>query len=283
MTRQSPITPLSAMPDEDARAALARRYREAVPAGAWNDTIAGLLAHRSVRAYLPTPLPDGVVEVLVAAASSAPSSSNVQAWSVVAIADPVRRARLAELAGGQKHIAQAPLLLVWVADLARADAIGAARGQQLAGLDYTETFLLASIDAMLAAQNALVAAESLGLGTVYIGAMRNHPEAVARLLDLPPRAYAVAGLVVGFPDPAVETAVKPRLPQEAVLHRETYRRDQSAAIARHDTATTAFRTEQNLPPQSWSDLIAGRLRSEASLSGRHVLRDVLGRLGFALK
>jgi nitroreductase len=285
MTEQTQITAAQTAPGTAAQQAIAVRYGEDVPADAtaWNDTIAGLLSHRSVRDYLPKALPEGLVETLIAAASSAPTSSNVQAWSVVAVTDPARKARLAELAGGQRHIVDAPLLLVWLADLARAQAIGAARGLELGGLDYTDTFLLASVDAALAAQNALVAAESLGLGTVFIGALRNHPEAVAELLDLPPRAYAVAGLVVGYPDPAVETAVKPRLPQEAVLHYESYRRDQSAAIARHDAATLSFRAEQGLPPQSWSDLIAGRLRSAASLHGRDVLRAVLGRLGFALK
>lgn len=269
--------------DNTANTARTLRYREDIPDGPWNTTIAGILSHRSVRSYLSTPLPQGVLETLVAAASSAPSSSNVQAWSVIAVTDKDKKEQLAAIAGGQKHIVQAPVILVWVADLARAHAIGQAHGRELSGIDYTETFLLASIDAALAAQNALVAAESLGLGTVYIGALRNQPEAVAELLNLPPRAYAVAGLVVGLPDPTVVTAVKPRLPQEAVLHHDSYHHDQHAAIARHDIATAAFRTEQNLPTQSWSDLILGRLKDESALHGRHLLRQILNRLGFALK
>lgn len=271
---------------EDAQEAIRLRYREALPAAArnWNGTIGLLLDHRSVRSFLPDPLPDGTVETLVAAAQSAPTSSNVQAWSVVVVEDPARRARLAELAGGQKHIAEAPLLLVWVADLARAGEVAAGRGIELEGLDFTETFVIATVDAALAAQNALVAAESLGLGTVYIGALRNHPAEVARELRLPARSYAVFGLVVGHPDPAVATAVKPRLPQEAVLHREHYSsEDQRAAIARHDGHMRDFRVEQGLSPQGWSDLLIDRLRFASSLKGRHVLRDVLNRLGFALK
>jgi nitroreductase len=269
-----------------ANAALFKRYREALPAAErhWNETIGLMLDHRSVRSFLADPLPAGTVEALVAAAQSAPTSSNVQAWSVVAVEDPERRARLAELAGGQQHIVDAPLLLVWVADLARASAIAAERGVALEGADFTESFLIATIDAALAAQNALVAAESLGLGTVYIGAMRNHPQDVARELALPERSYAVVGLVVGRPDPNVETAVKPRLPQDAVLHREQYSLErQAAAIEKHDADARAFREEQGLSPQGWSELVVARLRSAASLSGRHVLRDVLNRLGFKLK
>lgn len=272
---------------DEARAAFRRRYREALPAAEernWNETIALLLDHRSVRSFLPDPLPDGTIETLVAAAQSAPTSSNVQAWSVVAVEDPERKARLAALAGGQKHIVDAPLLLVWVADLARASAVAAARGIELEGVDFTETFLIATVDAALAAQNALVAAESLGLGTVYIGALRNHPSKVARELRLPARSYAVFGLVVGRPDPAVATAVKPRLPQAAVLHREHYSAEaQREAIERHDRHARDFREEQGLSAQSWSDLVIDRLRTVASLKGRHVLRDVLRGLGFELK
>ncbi|GLK64481.1 MULTISPECIES: NADPH-dependent oxidoreductase [Paracoccus] len=275
--------PLTPPQPAEAVDAASRRYREPVPLAGWNPVLASLLDHRSVRAYRPDPLAPGTVETLVAAASSAPTSSNIQAWSVVAVTDPDRRDRLAEIAGGQEHIRQAPLILVWIADLARAEAVADTAGVTLQGLDYTETFLLAAIDAALAAQNALIAAESLGLGTVYIGALRNDPKAVAELLNLPRRAAAVFGLVVGHPDRKVETAVKPRLPQQAVLHHETYSTAPLAeAIARHDRATEAFRAEQSLPPQSWSALLVDRLRDVAALKGRHKLRQTLERLGFIL-
>lgn len=78
-----------------------------------------------MRSYLPDPIPHTTVELAVAAAQSAPSSSNLQAWSVVAVEDPERRSRLNAVAGNQRQIAQAPLLLVWLADLARPRAIAA--------------------------------------------------------------------------------------------------------------------------------------------------------------
>jgi nitroreductase len=265
---------------------LFERYREAVDRHhpAWNETLDVLLTHRSVRSFQDTPLEDGTLETLVAAAQSAPTSSNIQAWSVVAVEDTARKARLSLLAGDQPHINKAPLLLVWVADLARTSAVAARRGVTLEGADYTESFLLATIDATLAAQNALVAAESLGLGTVYIGALRNHPEAVAAELGLPERAYAVFGLVVGHPDHDRPAAVKPRLPQAAVLHRERYGLDaQHEAIARHDLHMGAFRAEQKLSSQDWSELAVERLRTVDALKGRHVLRNVLHRLGFQLR
>ncbi|XXT12496.1 nitroreductase family protein [Sorangium sp. So ce367] len=70
----------------------------------WNEVIEALLGHRSVRRYAPKPLPEGTLELLVAAAQSAPSSSNLQLWSVLSVEDAERRRRLSELAGGQAHI-----------------------------------------------------------------------------------------------------------------------------------------------------------------------------------
>lgn len=263
---------------------IATRYGEALPGtAARNPVIDSLLSHRSVRNFLPRPLEAGTIELIVAAASSAPTSSNLQVWSVVAVQDAATRAKLAELAGGQKHIAEAPLCFLWIADLSRAEAVLQAEGAETEALDHTEAFVLATVDAMLAAQNALVAAESLGLGTVYIGGLRNHPAELAALIGLPKRAYVVAGLVVGHPDPGVETAVKPRLPQEAVLHHERYSTDQTAAVARHDAATLDFRAAQGLSPQPWTALVKGRLGSIRGLSGRHVLRSVLENLGFGFR
>lgn len=196
--------------------------------------------------------------------------------------DAARRDELARIAGGQAHIRQAPLILVWIANLSRAAAVGERARTPLGGLDYTETFLLAAIDTALAAQNALVAAESLDLGTVYVGALRNNPEAVARLLDLPARAVALFGLVVGHPDRSVPTAVKPRLPQQGVLHHETYSAPvQSDAIVRHDATARAFRVEQGLSAEGWTDLLIARLRNVAALKDRHRLREVLERPGGA--
>ncbi|MFT0861356.1 NADPH-dependent oxidoreductase [Ancylobacter sp. G4_0304] len=270
----------------DAQAALTRRYREPVAAAStpWNGTLASQLNHRSVRAFSDKPLPEGTLDVLVAAAQSAPSSSNVQAWSVVVVEDAQQRARLARIAGGQKHIVQAGLFLVFVADLSRVQRLADRAGVTSEGLDYTESFLIASIDAAFAAQNALVAAESLGLGTVYIGALRNNAEETAEVLRLPPRSFAVVGLAIGWPDPAVATDVKPRIPQAALVHRDAYSiAGEEEALARADRHSLAFRREQNLDPKGWTALAIERLHSVASLKGRHLLRRQLERLGFPFK
>src|SRR5690606_15454775 len=106
--------------------------------------------------------------------------SNLQTWSVVSVEDAARKDRLAHLAGNQEHIRRCPVFLVWVADLARHKAQGVKHGVAHDALAYMEAFLIAAIDSALAAQNAAVAAESMGLGVVYIGGMRNQPEEVAK-------------------------------------------------------------------------------------------------------
>jgi len=251
--------------------------------GRWNETVDTILSHRSVRQYLPTPVPYEAVELAVAAAQSAPSSSNLQAWSVVAVEDAGRRSRLNAVAGNQRQIAQAPLLLIWLADLARPRAIATERGSTAEGLDYIESFLLGVIDAALAAQNAVVALESLGLGTCYIGAIRNDPETVARELGLPDGVFPVFGLTVGFPDPAVPAGIKPRLAQSTVLHREIYRPELPQDLADYNRVLRSFQSEQAMPSIDWTDQVLSRIGTVESLKGRHVLGEVTRRLGFKLK
>ncbi|GAC1478176.1 MAG: nitroreductase family protein [Acetobacteraceae bacterium] len=270
----------------DAAALYRSRYGEGA-SWAEHDTtavISSLLQHRSVRAYLPDPLDPGTLETLVAAAQSAPTSSNLQTWSVVAVEDPGRRDRLSRLAANQAFIRQAPLFLVWVADLSRLDRLGAGQQQRLEGLDYLESFMVALIDAALAAQNLVAAAESLGLGTVYVGALRNQPEAVAAEVGLPANAFPAFGLAVGWPDPDVVTAVKPRLPQSVVLHRERYRADgEDAQVARYDDVLARFSEANGMGRTGWIGRVLKRVSGPASLSGRDRMRDALATLGFGLK
>jgi nitroreductase len=272
------------------RALVSQRYAEATEPGEAGQgalpALLPLLSHRSVRRFRPEPLESGTLELLVAAAQSASSSSNLQLWSVIDVQDPARRRALYEVAGKQAHILECSLFLVWVADLNRPTELAEERGIGHAGLSYLEMFLMASIDTALAAQNAVVAAEALGLGVVYIGALRNDAERVAEVLGLPPRSFAVFGLCVGRPHPEAEGAVKPRLPQRVVLHRDHY--DGFAArqghIHEYDARMTQFYTEQQMsvPEGGWSIHSSQRVATVAALRGRDRLRLALEKLGFAL-
>lgn len=269
-----------------AQRALETRYGTpwSAPLPAWNETLDSLLAHRSVRNYADKPLPAGTLETLIAAAQSASTSSNLQTWSVVAIENPERKARLATLAANQSQIREAPLFLVWLADLNRLEAAAGRTGASAEGLHYLETLLVGVIDAALAAQNAVVALESLGMSAVYIGAIRNHPEQVAAELGLPPRVLPVFGLCVGYADESHPAQIKPRLPQPVVLHREQYDApSQEDGIAQYDEVIGGFQTAQGQSAAGWTSRSLARWRSRESLHGRDRLRDALNALGFELR
>ncbi len=266
--------------------ALQRRYGAAgMPAsGPWNEVIATMLDHRSVRGYKPDPVPAGALETMIAAAQSAATSSNMQWTSVIATTDPAKKKVLAEIAGGQKHIEQCPLYLCWIADMNRHVTISAAEQVEFHTMPWLETFMVACIDVALAAQNAVVAAESLGLSTVYIGAMRNDPVRVAELFNLPKQSFVVFGLCVGYAAEKSVGEVKPRLSQAAILHHEKY--DNSAAHAErlaHDEEMMRFSARHELQAGTWTQRVLNRLGPLKSMQGRERMRAALAKLGFEIR
>jgi nitroreductase len=277
---------LTPPPAADKTEALARRYgADAVPPiGPWNETIAVMLDHRSVRGYKPDPLPPGALETLIAAAQSAATSSNMQWWSAIAVTDPAKKKVLAEIAGGQKHIEQCPLFIAWVADMARNQRVSDAEKTAFETMPWLETFMVACIDAALAAQNAVVAAQSIGLRTVYIGAMRNDPIRVAELLGLPAQSFVVFGLCVGYATDKAAGEVKPRLPQGTVLHHEHYDAAQEAAQrAVYDAEMSRFSARHELQAATWTQRVLNRLGPIKSMNGRETLRASLAKLGFPIR
>ena len=243
--------------------------------------------HRSIRHYKPDTLPITIIETIVAAAQRASTSSNMQAWSVVAVSEPVKRQQLAKICGNQSHISEAPLFLTWCADLFRLNQVCRLRGYKQV-TNYVENFLVASMDAVVAAQTAALAAESLGLGICYIGSIRNDPQAVIDLLDLPKLTFPITGMTIGYPDG--DEQIKPRLGMEAVLHRETYHQNQVNALLEYDRimAASGIYDKRQVPvpgkqdemeDYGWLEHTARR----ASKSLRTGLRAMIEKQGFALE
>ncbi|KAI1172912.1 Nitroreductase [Nemania sp. FL0916] len=265
-----------------------------VPAGVGeiegNPTLNTLLQHRSVRHFLPEGLPQGSLEVILAGAQSAATSSNLQTWSVIALEDPEHKRKAADLCGDQEFIRRAPLFLIFCADLNRLTRVSEQHGLGGEGLKFTEMFLMASLDAGLAGQNATVAAEALGLGTCYVGAARNNSDQLADLLQLPPRVIALFGLAIGRPDLNKPTSVKPRLPQKEVLHREVWRQDDKDGddvleknLAEYDVTLASFNAaEKREDMPAWTLRSARRIETVESLHGRDILKLIMNRRGFEL-
>ena len=247
-----------------------------------NPVLASMLQHRSVRAYSQRPVTESELALMVAAAQSASTSSNLQAWSVVAVRDTEKKKRLSALAGNQRHIEECPLFLIWIADLSRLQAAGQRHSLPHEGLDYLELTLVGVIDATLAAQNAAVAAEAQGMGVVYIGGIRNHPEAVARELNLPPRAFAVFGMCVGYPDPERPSSVKPRLPLSTVLHQESYDTSLNGApVEDYAARMLNFYEAKGMKTNGdWIRHSLHRVRGAEALQGRDRLVEALREMGF---
>lgn len=246
--------------------------------------IAQQLQHRSVRRFLDTPVTDAQLEAIIGVAQRASTSSNQQVWSVIAVRDADRKRRISEAIGSHHYVEHAPVLLVWIADLARSEELIRSQGVEPEALDYMEVTLLAALDTGIAAQNALLAAESLGFGGLFIGGIRNNPEVVIAELELPQRVFPVVGMALGVPDPAEGTGIKPRLPLSGVLHRETYDPERwREATAEYENSYRNYFETQGVPNRSWARTVAGRLGPVSGLHGRHVMRDVLRGQGFESK
>jgi FMN reductase (NADPH) len=189
-----------------------------------NSTIETILSHKSVRKFKDEMLSAEQIETLVKSAQSASTSSMIQAYSIVGVTDPDKKAELAAIAGNQSYVEKNGHFFVFCADLYRHEVIGEKENAEVIdSLESTEKFMVALIDAALAAQNASVAAESMGLGICYIGGIRNNLNAVSDVLQLPDRVIPLFGLAVGVPDEDNET--KPRLPLHHVYHENKYESD----------------------------------------------------------
>jgi FMN reductase (NADPH) len=236
-----------------------------------NEIITLLQNHRSIRKFTDQPVSEDQLNAILEAAQAASTSSNMQAYSVIHVTDEGLKSQLAALAGNQAYVSECPLFLVWCADLHRYTQAVRRHGDTLV-TGNAENFIVATVDAALAAQNAAVAAESLGLGVVYIGGLRNKPAEVSQLLGLPQLVYPVFGMCIGMPDQ--EPLQRPRLPREAVYHKNRYT-DNPVAVDVYDESIREYmkvRTDGKVDT-TWSKEMAAkaqrpRLHMKAFLSAQ---------------
>jgi len=240
--------------------------------------IARLLTHRSVRKYSRREVSEDTARALVAAAQSAATSSNLQLWSVVSVEDREKRESIAQLCDNQKQVLEAPWFFAFCADHYRLNHVAPDDGIACAGLDYTEFFTMAVIDASLAAERMVCAAEALGLSICYIGALRNDPQAVADLLGFPPGVFGVFGLCVGYPADGVVAQIKPRLAPRSIWFRDRY--DENVDVDEYnDRMAQFYESNQMRGDVNWVAR-SGRRTDNHHLTGREVLFEWLRKRGF---
>jgi nitroreductase len=236
------------------------------------------LNHHSVRRFLPRPLDPGQLESIIHCGQAAATSSFIQAYSVIRVTRPEARAAIAEAAGGQVWIEQAPEFLVYCADLHRINGACERSGKgELEG--FSEHGLAAVVDVALMAQNVLLAAESQGLGGVFIGGIRNDPQVVVDQLALPALVTPLFGMCLGWPNESNE--VKPRMPVGFVLHQDRYQEVSSERIALYDEKMAAYYASRgsNIKLSDWSNAVATAMQGKK----REHMLDFLHSRGFFLR
>jgi len=185
-----------------------------------NRTIEIIKDHRSTRDYKADKIEESVINEIIVAAQSMPNSINGQQTSIIVVQDDKTKAAISEYAGGQPWIDQAPLFLLFVTDFYKTNLAAKKNGitQQIHA--SVESTVVGAVDVGLNMGAAIIAAESLGLGIVPIGGIRNNPQGIIDLLNLPEMTFPVAGLAIGYPNS--ESRKKPRLPLNTFRHDEKY-------------------------------------------------------------
>ena len=230
---------------------------QAIGGAPTSETIEALNRRVSVRDFDDRPVDDATIDAVLQAAFRAPTSSNIQAYSVIIVRDPAVKQKLVPITGGQKWVGITPVFLAFCADLTRIEEAARRNGNNLDN-NNLEVGLVSSVDAALVGMSTYLAAESIGLKGVMIGAVRNDAAATAEVLGLPHRVYCVFGMCLGWPGKV--PGQKPRMQYEAMVHYDQYGNQPaldggpSAALDRYDAALAAHYAEigKTTTPDSWT-------------------------------
>ena len=179
-----------------------------------NNVVDTIMHRASVRKFKDKSVPEEVVEEIVCAGQQAPFTG--QMYSVVATADPQVHEQLTESFG---RLAKAPLFMLICVDFNKLEKFIRSKGRINKADDLSMLFLGIQ-DASYFGQNMVLAAESLGLGSVFLGAAPWESDTLSEIFDLPERVYPLVGLVMGYPDESPPP--RPRIPTEFVLHWDSY-------------------------------------------------------------
>jgi len=184
-----------------------------------NETLRTILSHRTCRHYTGDPVPDDVLNLLLACAQSAPTKSNLQQYSILVVRDPELRRMLGDLVPSMDWLATAPVCVMFLGDIRRIRKLAEQRGHDYQN-NNADTFMNGAVDAAVAMQSMITAAESIGLGTCPVSYVRNRLDDLAELLGLPDGVFPIGGLTLGYRADAGYTSM--RLPPEIVVHHDKY-------------------------------------------------------------
>jgi len=181
-----------------------------------------MMKRRSVRAFQDQEIPDAMIEKLLDVANNAPSGGNIQPLSIILVRNPEGRCKLAQLAGGQPWVKNAPLSMIFCLDFYRIKKWAEMCRTDFRGEQALNHFLIAYADLMAAAQNVVILAESFGLGSVYIGSIQHEIDDTRKYFEIPEHVLPMMVLSLGYPKSIPRTI--PKLKKEAIVHHEKYRK-----------------------------------------------------------
>lgn len=237
-------------------------------------TIDLLAQHRSIRVFTEQPLSQQQKEEIIKAGQSASSTCFLQCSTIIQITDSALRVKLAELAGNQPFINQAAEFWIFCADLNRHLQI-----DPDIDLGFAEQLLFGTVDTAIMAQNVLAAAESLGLGGVYIGGLRNNLPKITELLAIPEYVLPLFGMCLGYP--AEKPELKPRLPASVIVHENGYQPLDKQVLAEYDSMMEAYYANRSGTKRAatWSQ----RMSSQLSKESRNYMLGYLHKQGWIRK
>ena len=211
-----------------------------------NETYKTINSHSSVRNYQKKEVPEAVLERILEAATRASTSGNMQCYSIIVTTDPELKKELFEPHFEQNMVIEAPVLLTFCADFNRMRKWLEISNAPL-NFDNFMSFMIASIDAILASQNAAIAAEAEGLGICYMGTTLASCDKIAKILSCPKNVVPIVGFSLGYA--AEKPIVRDRLPMSAVIHQQKYQDYSNEQISEiyKEKEVTGFKRYQQVP------------------------------------
>lgn len=252
-------------------------------------TLETLLDHRSIRKYTGEPISEEMLTAVLEAGRAVSTSSFLQACSIIRVVDPAKRTALRQISCDMSEEAYQQALAEgkrlghgYVEDAAEylIFCMDSKRHNQLASVqtDWTEVMIIGAIDAALMAQNVLAAAESLGLGGVYIGSLRNDIARASEVLGLPKHVVPLFGLCLGHPDMSskINQSQRPRLPLDVLVSTDTYQVASDEALADYNEVVKQYYQGRGLD-LDWKAQIAATFGEDV----RPFMLEYLQSQGFA--
>ena len=247
-----------------------------------NETIWTQLSHRTIREFKDQKISNEVFELLMEVARRTATSTGMQACSVIRVTDQEIKNKIAEVCK-QEYVAKAPELLIFIVDQYRNNQIAKEKNCFVENAKDMDRFFAAFTDACIMAQNVVTAAESLGLGTVYLGSILNDSEKICELLKLPELTFPVIGLGLGYPnqDPQIKPRMEMRL--RVFENKYTFFENYLDEIKEYDEEMRVYYDlrQPDRPVGSFSNQVVTRLKQ--SMPKRQEILNAVRKQGFDLK